>query len=107
MRFVVILGLLEGLPLPFLAAVALPIYILLLPFLMLLLFVPGFPADDACFRRSLVDSSKNIPLKKTIMSRTEDFPILGQCGVRQSRHENIMANVFVALCAEQFSTRAD
>lgn len=50
MGFVVILGL-EGLPLPFVAAVALPIYILLLPFLMLLLFVPGFPADDACFLR--------------------------------------------------------
>ena len=36
---------------PFLAAVAVPIYILLLPFLMLLLFVPGFPADDARFFR--------------------------------------------------------
>ncbi len=50
MGFVVILGL-EELPLPFLAAVAVPIYILLLPFLMLLLFGPGFPADDACFLR--------------------------------------------------------
>jgi hypothetical protein len=37
--------------LPSLAAVALPIYILLLPFLMLLLFVPGFPADDAWLLR--------------------------------------------------------
>ena len=36
---------------PFFAVVALPTYILLLPFLMLLLFVPGFPADDACFLR--------------------------------------------------------
>lgn len=36
---------------PFLAAVALSIYLLLLPFLMLFLFVPGFPANDACFLR--------------------------------------------------------
>lgn len=32
---------------PFLAAMALPIYILLLPFLMLLLLVPVLPPDDA------------------------------------------------------------
>ena len=34
-----------------LAAIALPIYVLLLPFLMLLLLVPGIPVDDAWFLR--------------------------------------------------------
>jgi hypothetical protein len=37
---------------PLAAAIALPIYTLLLPFLMLLLLIPGFPAEDAWFLKA-------------------------------------------------------